>query len=309
MHEIEGVFFAALAALFYNAGAVLQAAEARREPARLALRPALLARLVRRPRWLVATALVSAGWPLNALALALAPLSVVQPVLALGLVLLLWAGHRRLGEQVGFVEVAAVLALVVGVTLIAASAPAQKASAARASNGETEVALAALAVLAVVPWLVGPARRALAPFAAGIGFALSAVTTKLMSERLLAGALTAGGALAVATAAASALATLAEMSAFQEQPAARVCPTVFATQAVVPVLFAVVVLHERSSAHGPEIAVLVGGLAILAVAVAVLARGRAVTAALAEAPPPGDHVTCSRESAAPSAASVAGDPS
>ena len=73
----------ALVAVFANAFAiVLQAAETRRAPLSDAGRPSLLVRLARRPRWLAGTALLVAAWPLQVLALALAPITVVQPLLA-----------------------------------------------------------------------------------------------------------------------------------------------------------------------------------------------------------------------------------
>ncbi|SEH15818.1 hypothetical protein SAMN02745716_2076 [Thermoleophilum album] len=310
MHQLEGVLLAALAAVFYNAGAVPQAAEVRKEPVELSLRPSLLVRLAKRPGWLLATALVTAGWPLNALALALAPLSVVQPVLALGLLVLLWAGHRRLGEAVGVSEVLAVLGLVVGVALLAASSPGEEPRFVHYAPFELSVGIGTLALLTVLPLLVRRPATALAPFAAGAGFALSAITTKLMSDRLAAGALLAGGVYALATGVASLLATLAEMSAFQERPASRVCPTVFATQAAVPVVFGVTVLHERSAAQGPGVAVLVAGLAILVCAVVTLARLPTLAAVVdATSGACKEPSTPSRESAVASSASVAGEPS
>jgi hypothetical protein len=73
---------------------------------------ALLRRLLARPCWSAATALAGAGWPLQIAALALAPRTVVQPALALGLALLLVLGPRLLGEP-------AVLAIVLGVVAVA----------------------------------------------------------------------------------------------------------------------------------------------------------------------------------------------
>ena len=65
------------------------------------MRPSLIGKLVRNRRWLGATALGFAGWPLEIVALLLAPLTVVQPCLASGLILLLWLGATRLGEKPG----------------------------------------------------------------------------------------------------------------------------------------------------------------------------------------------------------------
>jgi hypothetical protein len=85
-----GIALGAAAACCFDGAVALQALQARAEPGLLGL--------LRRPRWLAATALAIAGWPLQIAALALAPLTVVQPALALGLVLLLALGVRLLGE-------------------------------------------------------------------------------------------------------------------------------------------------------------------------------------------------------------------
>jgi len=99
--------------LLYNASIALQALEAREVPGEHSLRVSLIGRLVRNRRWLGATALGLAGWPLEVVALLLAPLTVVQPCLASGLILLLWLGATRLGERPGRREWIAVAAIVI----------------------------------------------------------------------------------------------------------------------------------------------------------------------------------------------------
>src|SRR4051794_28752817 len=109
---LGGIAAAAVAAACFDAGLALQALDARELPKEHGLRPRLLARIVRRRRWLAGTGLAFGGWPFHLLALGLAPLSLVQPTLALGLVLLLYLGHRVLGERVGMAEIAAVAGVV-----------------------------------------------------------------------------------------------------------------------------------------------------------------------------------------------------
>src|SRR4051794_26192634 len=101
---LGGVVSAAVAASCFDGGLALQALDAREVPAAHGLSPTLLTRLMRRKRWLAATGLAFAGWPFHLLALALAPLSLVQPTLALGLGLLLYLGHRLLAEGGGGAE-------------------------------------------------------------------------------------------------------------------------------------------------------------------------------------------------------------
>src|SRR5436305_8055353 len=120
---LGGVASAAVAAACFDGGLAVQALDAREVPKEHGLHPQLLARLIRRPRWLAATALAFTGWPFHLLALSLAPLSLVQPTLALGLVLLLFLGHRVLGERVGRAEIAAVTGIVGALAVLAWAAP------------------------------------------------------------------------------------------------------------------------------------------------------------------------------------------
>src|SRR5919112_4719356 len=110
-----GITCALGSAVLYCAGAALQALEARNTPEREALHASLLRDLAARPRWLLGTGSVLLGWSLQATALLLAPVTVVQPTLAAGLVLLLVVGTRVLGERVGRREVLGMVAIVVGV--------------------------------------------------------------------------------------------------------------------------------------------------------------------------------------------------
>src|SRR3954447_16306025 len=121
---LGGIAAAAVAAACFDAGLALQALDARELPKEHGLRPRLLGRLVRRKRWVAGTGLAFGGWPFHLLALGLAPLSLVQPTLALGLVLLLYLGHRVLGERVGRTELLAVAGVVAGVAVLAWAAPA-----------------------------------------------------------------------------------------------------------------------------------------------------------------------------------------
>ena len=68
----------------HSLGVVFQAMEARRQFDRASLRPALVISLLSRVRWLAGIGLSILGWPLQADALLLAPLVVVQPALACG---------------------------------------------------------------------------------------------------------------------------------------------------------------------------------------------------------------------------------
>ena len=96
------------ASVLYNTSIALQALEARDVPHEHSLRISLIGKLVRNPKWLGATALGLLGWPLEIVALLLAPLTVVQPCLVSGLIVLLWLGATKLGEAPGRREFVAV---------------------------------------------------------------------------------------------------------------------------------------------------------------------------------------------------------
>src|SRR5919109_966450 len=98
-----GFALALAAACCYETGYALQALEARRAPAERALRPSLIGHLVGRPIWVGATALSLLGWPLQIAALSQAPLTLVQPTLALGLLLLLVASAGAADGLAAFV--------------------------------------------------------------------------------------------------------------------------------------------------------------------------------------------------------------
>src|SRR3954451_992080 len=118
-----GFGVAVLAAACYETGYALQAIEAKTAAGEQALRFSLLKTLSQRPRWVLAVCLTVAGWPLQLWALSLAPITVVQPTLALGLILLLALGVKLLGEHVGAREWVAVGLVIAGVSAIALSAP------------------------------------------------------------------------------------------------------------------------------------------------------------------------------------------
>src|SRR5213079_1607404 len=100
-YMLPGLLAAIAAAACFETGYALQTLEARGGPSAEALRASLLRRLLARPRWLAGTALALVGAALQVLALSLAPVILVQAVLALGLVGLLALAHFVLGERIG----------------------------------------------------------------------------------------------------------------------------------------------------------------------------------------------------------------
>ncbi len=281
-----GIVAAVLASLLYNGSIALQALEARKEPHEHGLRVSLLGRLLRNRRWLGATALGLAGWPFEIAALLLAPLTVVQPCLASGLVLLLWLGATRLGERPGRRELLAVAAIGAGIGGVAAVAPERSTD--HAGAAAIGLALAAIAVPLLAPYLLrgglaadGRRLGLLATLSAGCGYAWTAIASKLLSDQLAAGTV-AVAALWLATAAASeGLALLSEMSALQRRAAIHVAPAMFSIQVLVPVLLAPLIFDESWS-QTPLNGALLVAFVLLAVAGTVLLAGSRAVAAVME---------------------------
>src|SRR5438445_5481658 len=107
---VLGIAAAIGASTLYSLGIALQAMDAKEAPREAHLRLALARGLVRRARWLLGTGLSILGFPLQVVALLLAPLVVVQPALAAGLLVLMLLAQRMLGEHAVHYEYACLLA-------------------------------------------------------------------------------------------------------------------------------------------------------------------------------------------------------
>lgn len=274
-----GVATAVLAAILYNAGVAIQALEAREAPSRHALRASLLAALAARPRWLVGTGLVTLGWGLHAVALLIAPLSLVQPTLGAGLVLLLVIGAYVLREQVGLREIGAVAAIVPGLAGIAVAAPAHTPT--QASAGAVAVALTALGGVAILPYLLGRLGRrpgVAIVVSSGIAYAWCGISTKMLADAVGSGAWGAAALWVLGTAAAAGVGLVSEMTALQSRPATRVAPVVLVVDIVAAVAFAFVLVGERWDVTPLGGTMLLGSLVLLTVGSGVLAASPAVAA-------------------------------
>lgn len=276
-HLVAGVAAAAAAAACYETAYVLQALEARRMPASHALRPALLAALARRPLWVAAIVLAVAGWPLQLLALARAPITLVQPTLALGLVFLVVLATRVLGERVGARELAAVAIVVAGFAGLAWAAPPH--SAHHAGPRTVGPALALLGVLAASPYLARLARidpGALLVLGAGAGDAWAGFAAKLVTDDLAGGHQLAAAGWGAGAALALGVAFLAELTALSRYAASRVGPVVLVMQIAVPVALAPVAGGERWAGTSLGGGVLIASVALVAAGAAVLGSSGAV---------------------------------
>ena len=274
-----GFALALAAACCYETGYALQAIEAKRAPAEKALRPSLMTYLLTRPLWVGATALSLLGWPLQIAALAHAPITLVQPTLALGLLLLLVLGVRILGEQVGPREIAAVVLIIASVGVFAWAAPGAPGKVER--DAGLVVALALLAAAAAAPYLVALLRSAPNPMlllvaSAGAADGMAAFVAKLVAEDISSGALLAVLAWVALVAVVVLIGLTSESTALQSYPATRVAPSVLVIQIVIPVVLAPLVGGENWSGTPLGGAVLVAALVAVALGAGLLASSPAV---------------------------------
>jgi drug/metabolite transporter (DMT)-like permease len=268
VRALIAVVLATLTSSLYALSAALQALEARDAPAESALRASLLAGLVRRRIWLLGALAGLAGWGFQAGALALASVSLVQPALGLGLVVLLVLGARLLGERVGGREIAGAVAIAAAVGVLGWAAPSE--TGAFTSAGTWAVG-AALPLVAVLPYALRVTRRAgglATSVAAGLGWAWVGLGTALvdvsLADRRFVVALAWGAGVAVA----SWSTLLSEMSALQAWPATRAIPVAFSLEMAAPAAAAPFLTHHGfGPLHGAPfvlaLAVACGGAIVL----------------------------------------------
>jgi drug/metabolite transporter (DMT)-like permease len=276
MAQLVLACIAALAsAALYASAVTLQALEARSAPVELHLRPSLIGFLLRRRRWLLGTALGILGWPLQAVALAFAPLALVQPILALSVVGLLVTGHRVLGEPVGRRNLAAVAGILVGIALLALEAPTRADSESGVLPALTLVALAAVALVPFARVRRSAGSASFLGLAAGAAYVVLALATTLLDGALGREAWWIAAVWLAVGGAGSAVGGLTEMSAFRLAPATVVAPIIFCTETVVPALLAPVV-GQRLGTDLQSVVLDLAGLSLVGIGVTLLTRSRPV---------------------------------
>jgi drug/metabolite transporter (DMT)-like permease len=274
-----GFALALAAACCYESGYALQALEARQAPTQEALRPSLIGHLLKRPVWVAGIALALVGWPLQIAALSQAPLTLVQPVLALGLLLLLVLGVRVLHEQVGPREILAVVLIIGSVAVFAWAAPREVGGVDRGTG--LILALAILITVALAPYAIALMRGRRYPMlllvaSAGAADGLAAFVAKIVAQDATNGALVAVVLWAALVAAVVIVGLISESTALQRFAATRVAPTVLVMQIVIPVVLAPLVGGEGWSDTPLNGAVLGVALVAIAVGAGLLASSRAV---------------------------------
>ena len=278
-----GAGTAATASALFSVGLVLQSLEARTVPGEHALRLSLIAPLLRRPRWVAGGVVMVIGFALHVAALMIAPLTVVQPSLAAGLLVLLVVGRHTDAEPVGVRDLAAVAAIALGIVGLTVTAPDRTTSSAGAAA--LELALGALASVAQLPHVLAfsePRHRHavsfLAALGAGAAYALTGLTTKLLSDGVDTGDWLAAALWLAVTGLAAGLALVDQTTALQRRGATQVGVVVYVMPVVVPVLLAPVLVGEDWATSRLGYVPLAASLAAVTAGATVLSVSRPVTA-------------------------------
>ncbi|HEX4865841.1 MAG TPA: hypothetical protein VFV02_17365 [Acidimicrobiales bacterium] len=189
---VAGTAVAVVSAVLYDAGYILEKRALSDLPA-LGVNPIALIRTVIRSRgWLAGFAAMLAGLLLQVVALTMAPVSVVQPVLAAGLVALVAAGGPLLGERLGRRERSA-LVLVVGAVLAIAASSRPGAHLANSVPSSSFTVLALIAAFGAIAagWggvrspHTAPSGAALLATAAGLLYGLGAIAEKAVAAEVV----------------------------------------------------------------------------------------------------------------------------
>lgn len=280
-----GALAAVTASSLFSVGLVLQSVDARKVSENEAFRLTILLDLVRRPRWILGGVAILIGFGFHVGALALAPISVVQPALAAGLLVLLAEGLRNSTDRATPKEIAGVAGIILGIVALTVTAPGRSTD--EASNWSIALGLGALALAVLIPHFFALLRMRrdehegglLATFAAGASYAMTGLTTKLFSDDLVAGAWLAGLFWLAVTAAVATLALIDQTSALQRRSVVEVGPIVFVVPVVVPVLLAPALVGEGWGGAPYGVAPLLASLIVVCLAAAALGGSTTVASA------------------------------
>ncbi len=261
-----GALLAVAASVLLNGSYLLQHAGSQAAPAVTMRRPlATLGGLLRSRWWVAGLGAGLAGWGLHVAALSVAPLSVVQAVVAGGLALTVPAAALAFGERLSRSEQVALVAMIAGLTLLAVVAGASPTAAIRRPPMAAYLAGAVALAGLLAATRSGPGRsRALAAAGGVLYGAADAATKALMVERHAGAgpvALWLGLALVL-----SAGAFLCFQRGLQLGPAVPVVALMTAATNAVAVLGGLVVFHDALGGTAAAVVAHLAGFVFIAVA-------------------------------------------
>jgi drug/metabolite transporter (DMT)-like permease len=276
--------FALGAGLCYALASVLQHRVAAAQPSEMSLRPRLLLELVKRPMWLFGVSLDIGAYLLEAAALSVGSIVVVQPLLVSGLLFALplsaLGGRRRPGRP----EWTAAAAVTIGIaTFVTVGAPSGGSS--HAPVWQWAIVFAgcgSIAGFAIVATRHAPPHyRALGlAFATGACYACTAALTKSVVDIL--GDHGVGGMVGAwetyALAVISVFGLLLNQSAFQAGHLAASLPALAVTNPVLSCIIGLTLFDETLGASGPfELGLTIVAAVVMLLGTIALARSPLVT--------------------------------
>lgn len=272
-----GILVAIVASVANAFAIVLQAGEDRRSPVSKGARASLLVLLAHRRRWLAGTGLMVVAWPLQILSLALAPITVVQPLLSTTQLVLLVVARCKLRERVGVFEACGALAIMAGIVAVVSAAPRHTVHDPAALRVAAPLLLVGIgAVLAYVLGRSVPRLPLALVIGSGLAYAWVDFANKLLADDISSAHWLYAALWLVATIAFGALAFLEETTALQRRPAVTVAPVIGAIHDPLPVVMALWAGVEVWGSAPHRIGLLAAGLAVIAAGAAILGRSRAV---------------------------------
>jgi drug/metabolite transporter (DMT)-like permease len=268
---------------FAVAAVIQQSAAARLAPGR-AFDPAVLLRLARKPAWLAGLAAVIAGFAMQAAALGLGRLVVIEPVLATSLLFALVLAARRARRWLRPGEWAAALAVVAGLAIfLAAGQPAGgQRTAGALVLGLAAAAAAALTGLCVLVATRLPAARLALLLGVGAGVAAGATDALVKTVSVVAAghplSLLADARLYLVIAIGLVAYTL-QQNGYRAAGLAAFLPAFAVTEPVAGSLLGLAVYHERLSGRPGQIVLELAACAVAIWGIARLAASEMVTGA------------------------------
>ncbi len=285
-----GVPLAAFSILFYDVGYVLEKQALVSLPPLGAPSLLLVRTLLSTRRWVAGFVAMLVGLAVQVIALTVAPVSVVEPILAGGTVLLIPVARLVLRERLGSADQVAIVLLVGGVMAVAVSTP----PAGHLAGGAHPLALVALiagvvAAGTALAWKSTGYRRASAPktvLAVGLYYGTGAVAKKGVAIELVRHGFVRGSEAALLTVYPwlFLLATAVGMALFQvglqRFPAAILVPASNGTSAGFALVGAAVIFGEPWAGAGWHVAVLLVGYAGIVAGLTVLTFAAAPVASV-----------------------------
>jgi drug/metabolite transporter (DMT)-like permease len=286
-----GLGLALLSTTAYNCGMIVEKQALGQLPAIGAGRVvSFMVGLATSPRWLTGFTLMLFGLAFQVLALIFAPVSLVQPVIASGVALVLVLSRLVLRERLGGLQYACVTVMALSVVLLALSAGGTSAQVGRQVSGVRLAIIASasclLALAAAVSALRAGGRRHARPasgvsfgIATGLLYGVAALAIKGLSGTLLHGHGVAGTVLTLLSspypyvmAACSAAGLLLFQTALQRCRISIVAPVSNVLGSVYFIAAGTWLFHERLPADPVRLALRVGGILVACGVVVLLSR-------------------------------------